>query len=187
MPDALRSDHRDITAQLLDPESVEDSEAGDLNREQLVMDLVRHFVAEEQYLYPTVRDLLADGDRKAGEAFARDRECEQLLRRLEDPALDPDRLAELWPVLQQSFAHHTEEQEVLFAELAASCTDEQLNELGEQVRGVEQIAPTRPRRIAASSTGLNKVLSLIEGFVDRVRDEYTNRGVEPSPDSEENR
>jgi hypothetical protein len=49
--------------------------------------------------------------------------------------------------------------------------------LGEQVLGVEMLAPTRPRTIASSSPTINKMTSLVEGFIDHVRDSYSKRGA----------
>jgi len=63
--------------------------------------------------------------------------------------------------------------------LESACSPERLAHLGDEVLGAEQLAPTRPRSIAPSSPRLNKVASLVEGFVDHVRDHYTHRGDDP--------
>ena len=179
MTDALRSDHHAITGWLADARALSDTDEGTAEREEVVINLVRHFVAEEQYLYPEVRDSLEHGDRIADENFAADRAVEAKLKELEDPDLTEQRLAPLWADIHSAFAAHVERQEPIFAELESACSPERLAHLGDEVLGAEQLAPTRPRPIAPSSPRWSKVASLVEGFVDHVRDSYTHRGDDP--------
>jgi hypothetical protein len=173
--DGLRSDHDAINEMLSVPTPATDTDA---QRERLVMALVRHFVAEEQYLLPLVRKQLPDGDAVADKAFTRDRAVELKLKQFEDHDLTPERLTSLWREVSTSFADHVGSQEVIFATLAASVDPATLAELGADVRGSEQLAPTRPRSVSPESPSVNKVTSLIEGFVDHVRDTYSHRGVD---------
>jgi hypothetical protein len=179
MTDALRSDHRAIAAELVDPAATSNTEEAAATREQLVMNLVRHFVAEEQYLYPEVRDRLEHGDDIAETNFAADRAMEAKLKQLEDSDLTPERLAALWADLHAAFEAHTGRQDGIFAALESADSADRLDHLGDEVLGAEQLAPTRPRSIAPSSPRWNKVVSLVEGYVDHVRDHYEHRGDEP--------
>ena len=178
MLDALDSDHRAITEQLADPANATHTDEAMTRREQLVIDMVGHFVAEEQYLYPTVRDQLADGAVRASGGFSADREIEKQLKSLEDPDLGADGLAQIWTAIQHEFADHVSRQQQLFIDLAAVCSPAQLAELGDGIAGAEQLAPTRPRTVALESPGANKFISFVEGYVDHVRDYYAKRGVE---------
>jgi hypothetical protein len=178
MLDGLRSDHNAIAAQLDDPTATGDTDDGAAVREQLVMELVRHFVAEEQYLYPTIRQHVTDGVALADTGFADDRACEQELKQLEEPDLTAERLAALWVGIRVAFTAHIKQQEPLFTALTAACDPGLLAELGAAVRGAEQLAPTRPRAVASSSATVNKITSLVEGFIDHVRDSYTHRGAD---------
>ena len=177
--DSLRSDHRAIAA-LLDTQTIAAAtELALTEREQVVMNLVRHFVAEEQYLYPTVRDLsesdlIAVADRQS----AADRELENRLRSLETPDVTPDVVAEVIAAVRTDFAAHVAAQDDLFAELTRRCPPEQLSELGADVRGAEQLAPTRPRRVAPRDETTNKIVSFVEGYLDHIRDHYSHRGSE---------
>ncbi|MGI8881168.1 MAG: hypothetical protein ACR2KJ_11815 [Jatrophihabitans sp.] len=175
--DALRSDHESIRALLHDTAATEDTPDGLAAREQLVMALMRHFVAEEQYLDPTIRAELAGGGRIADDSFAADRESENALRLLEDEDIGMDRIHAVWQELIESFGAHVARQEPVLTELAETCDAAQLAELGEGVLGAEQLAPTRPRTVATSSAAANKVISFVEGYLDHVRDYYTKRGV----------
>jgi Hemerythrin HHE cation binding domain len=173
--EGLRSDHRAITETLADPGARTDTDA---QREQLVMALVRHFVAEEQYLYPLLREHVGGGDALVEQNFRRDRACEQNLKQLESDDLTPQRLAEVWREVAASFSEHVSSQEATFPALEESVDAATLDELGADIRGSEQLAPTRPRSVSPESPAVNKVASLIEGFVDHVRDTYSHRGVD---------
>jgi hypothetical protein len=178
MLDALRSDHAAIAAILADSANTLHTDAALEQREELVINLVGHFVAEEQYLYPAVREHVDGGHTLAELEFEVDRGMEHQLKGLEDDDLTPERLAVLWGVLHAGFAEHIERQERLFTQLAATLTPAQLAELGDGIAGAEQLAPTRPRGFTIESPGANKVISFVEGFVDRARDYYTKRGAE---------
>lgn len=173
--DALRSDHRSVTHQLADPATRTGDEDGLIAREQLVRTMVRHFVAEEQYLYPTVRTHLPESD-AVGDALAADRECENLLRGFERKHLTADALGSMIDEVASAFAAHVERQEPLLSALDETLDPTMSAELGEQVIGAEQLAPTRPRRVVTESPGANKVLSFFEGYLDNIRDAYGHRG-----------
>jgi hypothetical protein len=177
--DALRSDHQAIAELLDDAVSEPDADEAEAAREQLVMNLVRHFVAEEQYLYPALRDALPEGDALARAGLADDRACESLLKRLEDDDLTPAGLADTLAEVRAAFAEHVRRQDPQLTALAAECPPERLAELGEGVIGAEQLAPTRPRAFAPGSVRANKVVSFVEGYIDRVRDHYGHRGEDP--------
>ena len=180
--DALRSDHRAITEQLAAAIGEPDPDEAAAAREQLVMTVVRHFVAEEQYFYPTLRDAVEDGKDAAGAGLETDRHYERDLKQLEHHDLDDARVAEVLAGLRTAMAEHVRRQEPQLDAIAATCPLDQLVELGEGVRGAEQLAPTRPRAYAPESVPANKVLSFVEGFVSQARDYYTRRGVDPADD-----
>jgi hypothetical protein len=161
-------------------ESDSADEAADAAREQLVMDLVRHFVAEEQYLYPAVREQLPDGAAIAEEAFRSHRRCEAELRVLERQDASESEIAGVLARVTEQFDVHVRNQQELFTRLAGTVSPADAIELGAQVLGSEQVGPTRPRTLASESAGLNKAASLVEGFIDRVRDAYSHRGVDGS-------
>ena len=103
--DVLSSDHEAITAALDDPRLVAEDDDGRTARTELVMELVRHFVAEEQYLYPTVRRL-DGGAPLAEEDFAASRVCEGELRRLEAHGVGGPGLAAAVTAIARRFGEH---------------------------------------------------------------------------------
>lgn len=150
---------------------------------QLVMDTVRHFVAEEQYLFPLLAEHLTDGDRVVQRHSDDHRHIEQALRRLESAETDvhdPVLVRQILAEVRARLAAHAEALEEGLPRLRPEVAPETALRLGEKARGVEQVAPTRPRLDHSDNPAVNKIVSLVEGFVDRVRDSYTHRGVEPA-------
>jgi hypothetical protein len=177
----LSSDHHSIASALTDPVLERGGREGALRREQVVSEIVRHFVGEEQYLYPAVRDRLPGGASQAERDELRDRAIERQLRELERE-LDGAAVADVLTRIARAFETHIGDQEPQLAALRESLGSDELDELGRGVLGAEQLAPTRPRSVAPEQAGLNKVVSLVEGFVDKVRDHYTGRGELPETD-----
>jgi hemerythrin-like domain-containing protein len=180
----LDSDHRAIEELIEQARAETDPEKLAALCEQLVMDVVRHLVGEEQYLLPLVRENLGDGDEHSKAAFAEHQAIEHQLKRLED--LERDRTAVL-PVLDETAEllgrHMARQDDALFTALRSAVPAEELDRLGDEVIGAEQLAPTRPRDLRPESPALNKVVSLVSGWVDHVRDSYSHRGVEPGSDA----
>jgi signal transduction histidine kinase len=176
--EVLTSDHGAITAALDDPVLRAGDDDGRTARTELVMDLVRHFVAEEQYLYPSLRTDVDGGASLVEDDFAAARACEHELRRLEARDAGADEVAAAIADIQRRFADHVSHQrEVLFPRLSGALDRVRLFELGEQALGAEQLAPTRPRLLAPEGLEANRLAGLVEGFVDRLRDFYTGRGA----------
>jgi len=175
--DVLTGDHRDIE-QLLDiATSVgrRDTETRILQR--LVSEIVRHFVAEEQYLYPIVRERLEGGAAIAEAGFDDHRSTERTLRIIERRTSTDDEIRSALAVLSEQFRGHVRAQEdELFDQIVALLPEQDLRRLGDEVLGAEQVSPTRPRAMIAESASLNKMTTLVEGFVDRLRDVFTGSG-----------
>ncbi|MFE4447175.1 hemerythrin domain-containing protein [Streptomyces sp. NPDC056820] len=145
--------------------------------DEVTIELVRHSVAEEQYLYPTVREHVADGDRIADKEIADHSRIEQLLKQLERiNADDPQMSALLQQLMEEVAAHVEDEENTLFPLLRQACSSEMLDDLGEKVRRAKAMAPTRPHPAAPDTPPANKLLAPGAGLVDRARDFVTGRG-----------
>lgn len=176
--EVLRSDHEGIAERLADPALVAGEESGRIARTEVVMELVRHFVAEEQYLYPTLRYRASGGEELVEEDFRAARAFERELRRLESGGLRGDELAAVVADLRRRFDEHVAHQEpAVFGRLHEVSNRVELLELGADALGAEQLAPTRPRHVVLEAPGANLLAGLVEGFVDRLRDFYSGRGV----------
>lgn len=165
----LRSDHeairRDLTAlRVPGPISVGDRFA------RVTADIVRHFVAEEQYLLPAVRERLDGGGQLSDREFSEHHRIEAMLKHLDD-ASDLDQIDTRLGALTDAFAEHVRRQEAeLIPQVVAAVDPATLAELGEGALGAEQLAPTHPRAFVPKSATLSKISSWLEGLVDKSLD-----------------
>jgi len=163
----LRSDHAAITRDLAALRT--DASGAGERFTQLSADIVRHFVAEEQYLLPAVRRHLEGGDRISDDEFAEHERIEKILRRLDDD--DDQPVDATIGELERALAEHVSRQESsLIPQLVAALDPDTLAELGEGALGAEQLAPTHPRAVVPKSATLSKLTSWIEGLVDKSLD-----------------
>ena len=144
--------------------------------DHIITELVRHSVAEEQYLYPAAREVLPDGNKLADEEVKEHAEAEKVMKQLE--SLDPsesefDRLTRQ---LISDIRHHVSEEEgELFPRLQQACTSEQLMDLGKKISMAKQSAPTRPHPSAPDKPPANMILAPGAGMIDRMRDALSGR------------
>lgn len=146
--------------------------------DHVIAELVRHSVAEEQYLYPTVRTSLRDGDALADHELSEHAEAERTMKDLD--GLDPTdpRFDELLGKLMSEIRNHVQEEESeLFPRLQRACAEAELLELGEKIVRAKQAAPTRPHPSAPDTPPLNKILGPGTGLVDKMRDALSGRST----------
>ncbi|NBM18721.1 hemerythrin domain-containing protein [Streptomyces sp. GC420] len=176
--DELTTDHREVDSLF---ERIEALPAGDRRRrelaDELTIELVRHSVTEEQYLYPAVRRFVDDGDDMADQEIAEHAEMERMLKELEGCEPDDARFDILIARLKSSVsAHITDEEDRLFNLLAEACSAEFLERLGGKVRAAKKTAPTRPHPAAPDTPPADRILDPGAGMVDRMRDMLSGRG-----------
>ncbi|MGW1004329.1 hemerythrin domain-containing protein [Streptomyces sp. NPDC002520] len=145
--------------------------------DQVTIELVRHSIAEEEYLYPAVREHIEGGDRIADKEIADHGRVEKLLKQLEKTdTADPEMSPLLQQLMDEVSAHVQDEEENLFPMLRQACSPEALNDLGDKIRRAKSLAPTRPHPAAPNTPPANKLLAPGAGLVDRARDLITGRG-----------
>lgn len=161
----------------LDNHATADADQAETMARRVVIDLMKHAVAEEVYLYPLVREKLPNGDALADREIAEHDEGEVLMKQLEK--LSPGD-AEWQPTVHRLASvvrgHVQEEERILFPALMARCTSAELLEIGTKMRAVQATAPTRPHPGAPSEGTALQVLGPGAGLVDRVRDVLSGRG-----------
>jgi hemerythrin superfamily protein len=173
----LTHDHREVEDMF--GKLTEVSDPGERRKiaDQITIELVRHSVAEEQYLYPAVRKHVPDGDTIADRELTDHAEVEHLLKGLEETDPESGDFAALTGQLIRTVnAHVKDEEHALFPELAAHATQDDLRQLGEQVQMAKDRAPTRPHPSAPDRPPLNQLLAPGAGLVDRIRDHLSGRG-----------
>ncbi|MBC2905557.1 hemerythrin domain-containing protein [Streptomyces cupreus] len=145
--------------------------------DQATMELVRHSVAEEAYLYPAVRDHLSGGDALADKEIDDHSRAEQIMKDLEGcDAGDPEFDRLIGTLMTEVRSHISDEEANLFPKLRAACPAAALDDLGDKVRMAKKTAPTRPHPSAPDTPPANKLLAPGAGMVDRLRDALSGRG-----------
>lgn len=174
----LTADHREVDALL---ERVQAVPAGDPERKRLLdrvtAELVRHAVAEEEYLYPSVREHVEHGNALANEELAGHARVEEMLRELERRgAADPESDELVTRLAEEVRAHVRHEEQQLFTLLRAACAEETLARLGERLRRARRAAPAgdHPALPHALVAGTPRVPGI--ALVDRARDALTGPG-----------
>ncbi|MGW1373118.1 hemerythrin domain-containing protein [Streptomyces sp. NPDC002446] len=143
----------------------------------LTIELVRHSVAEEMYLYPAVREHLENGRRWADNEIAEHSSIEERLKDLEGRNAEDRDLDRLVRELRAEVTTHTEDQERdLFPRVRDRVLPFVLENLGKKVREAKRAALPRRHPQAPGVAPLSKLLAPGVGLVDRVRDYTTSRG-----------
>ncbi len=176
--DELVTDHREVEEIF---GRIEGLPPGDKDRkvyaDQATRELVRHSVAEEEYLYPAVREHVAGGGALADKEIDDHSRAEQIMKDLEGyEADDPEFDRLIGTLMTEIRSHVADEEENLFPKLRAACSPDALDELGDKVRQAKKTAPTRPHPSAPDKPPANKLLAPGAGMVDRIRDALTGRG-----------
>lgn len=146
--------------------------------DHVIAELVRHSVAEEQFMYPAARKHLQNGDEVADHELEEHAEAEQIMKELEAcDATDP-KFNQLVGELIKEVRHHIEEEEGdLLPKLRAACGKEQLIDLGDKVARAKRIAPTRPHPWAPDRPPVNLILAPGTAFIDKIRDALSQRST----------
>ncbi|MFH9173693.1 hemerythrin domain-containing protein [Streptomyces albogriseolus] len=174
----LTTDHREVEELF---GKIEALPSGDEQRkkyaDQAVIELVRHSIAEEAYLYPAVRQFLPNGDGIADKELEDHAEAERTMKDLEAvDAGDPEFDRLIGELMTEIRSHVRDEEDNLFAQLRSAASEDELRKLGDKVRQAKKTAPTRPHPSAPDTPPANKLLAPGAGTVDRIRDALTGRG-----------
>jgi hemerythrin superfamily protein len=175
--DDIIADHREVESIFAVLEGAEPRSQPELV-EHVIAELVRHSVAEEQYLYPAAREALEDGDKLADHELEEHAEAEEVMKQIEKAGADDPRYDELVRELIKDIRHHIgDEENDLLPKLRQACSAEQLGELGEKFRRTKKTAPTRPHPMAPDKPPANKILAPGAGLIDRLRDALSGRNA----------
>jgi hemerythrin superfamily protein len=174
--DAIIADHREVQQVFNEIESGGESDRRRELVEHVIVELVRHSVAEEQYLYPTARRVLPDGDEIADHETEEHAEAEEVMKAIEKTDGSDSRFDTLVNQLIGDIRHHIEDEETdLLPKLRAACDDAELRDLGVKFARAKKMAPTRPHPSAPDKPPANKILGPGVGLIDRMRDALTGR------------
>jgi len=166
--DALRRDHDEVRALFDRLQAASGKQRRELFQ-QLVGELVRHEVAEEEILRPVSK-------RDAGAAIANARikeesQAEALLKEMEK--LDPGSAEFLSKLarLQREVERHAEAEETKeFPRVAAKETTERLERMGRAYEAAKLATPTRPHPATPNTPVANMLVGPFAAVIDRARD-----------------
>jgi len=176
--DKVIADHREVEEVF---KQIEQNDAPPQRRdlvEHVIAELVRHSVAEEEYLYPTARRVLPDGDKLANDKLREHSDAEWVMKRIEKTHSEDRQFDELVAKLIEDVRRHVQDEERdLLPRLRAACDETNLRKLGEKFEHSKALAPTRPHPSAPNRPPMNKILAPGEGLIDRLRDALTGRKI----------
>ena len=182
----LRQDHKSVLGLLetLDgAPSGSGAEASGLQTmvNNLIIAESQHEAIEEQFFWPAVRNAIGDG--VADKAIEQEQAGKQLLQRLEDgkPG-EPDYHEALQEFVKAAREHIAYEQDVVWPQVEAVLSREDLEKIGEKLEQAKKIAPTRPHPDTPPNPAVLKTMGLGAAVVDHVRDAVTGRGEDNPPD-----
>jgi len=175
--EVLTHDHREVEEMFEELTAATDPEERRRILDDVTIELIRHAVAEELYLYPAVRRHVPDGDTIADKEISDHAEVERVLKELEKAdTTNADFTTLVRQLIGEVSEHVRDEENNLFPQLVKHAGPEDLLRLGEQVQSAKEKAPTRPHPSAPDRPPLNKILAPGAGLVDRIRDHLSGRG-----------
>jgi hemerythrin superfamily protein len=176
--DVLTSDHRDVTALIGEIKTVTDPMIRRDLTDTAISELVRHAVAEEMYVYPAMREHLADGESAVQHDIEEHKELERTMKELEALDVSSPEFDAAIVRLERLLADHVKDEETeQFPELRRQVPQEELLRLAGKVETAKKLAPTRPHPSAPNSELFHKLAGPGVGLVDRLRDRLTGRAT----------
>jgi hypothetical protein len=135
--------------------------------DHLITELVANAVAEEQYLYPAVRQYLPDGEQIAKAALAAHAEAEQVMTTLQNMSPVDSRFELSLSKLIADTRKHIDDD--LPSRLNLACPAAELRELGKKFCEARQNAPGRPHPSAEERKPGALILNPGDALVEKVR------------------
>ncbi|HET6560837.1 MAG TPA: hemerythrin domain-containing protein [Marmoricola sp.] len=180
MVSVLVKDHQEMKEYFRELEGATSAEERRDVADKLTAEVARHSVAEEMYVYPAARKVLANGDQLVDEEIKEHSEAEELLKQWEGMSGDDPEFMTTYRKIKEGLLHHIDEEEEpkLFPEMQAALSMEEQEELGAKITKAKKLAPTRPHPSAPNEPPLNKVVGVPTGIVDRIRDKMSGRSTD---------
>jgi hemerythrin superfamily protein len=179
----LTHDHREVEEMFQQLEGLRgqtDDASKQRRRElvdQVIIELVRHSVAEEVEVYPQVQAKVSAEE--AERAKHEHGEAEETMKALDgmDPD-DPQFEVQLETLMREIREHVAEEEGEMFPHMRTVFTEQELVDLAEKVQRVKKTAPTHPHPGVPHERGARLATGPVAGLFDRMRDAVTGRGRE---------
>lgn len=167
----LKRDHDQVRRLF---EQIESARAPERKRdltEKLVKLLTTHSMAEEQLLYPQLRERGEELDELALEALEEHHVVKWLLLEIHRLPVDDERFDAKLSVLKENVLHHAKEEErEIFKLMRRAFVREELEEMGVWLAELKTIAPTRPHPKAPDQPPGNIAAGGVAAVMDRTMD-----------------
>lgn len=163
------------------------------SRRESIVDLIAealasHEPSEQQYLWPTVREALDEGDRLADEALEQEREGAGTLAALQGASPDSEEFDELVERLESQLRKHVAFEDAVFARLRKNLPREDRERLGSEVVRSWRTGPTRPHPHAPQQPpAAVAAASAAAAATDRARDKAGGRPADRKGTEDESR
>jgi len=183
--DVLSRDHTEVKRVFTELEEGRPAPSGEDERrlrknmvEQLIIEESKHEAVEEEYFWPTVRELVPDGDRLADHAVAQEQDAKKTLNDLRHAEAGSDRFEELLAsFIAEGREHIAYEEDQVWPELRRVISQERAQDLGRKLEEGKKRAPTRPHPNTPPKPGVLKGAGAAVAMADRVLDKVTGRGT----------
>lgn len=186
--DVLRKDHAEVEVMLealeggrtaINGASPEQLEQRKRLTDQVIIEESRHEAAEQQYFWPAVRDLGAEGERIAKQALGQEQEAAELLDKLDKSgSSDPEFEGSLSGFISDAREHIAFEEGHAWPLMRKMLSAEQATQLGEKIAKAKKIAPTRPHPRTPPDEKVLKTTGPAVAAADKVRDAMSDRGTD---------
>lgn len=166
--EALREDHDEVRQMFARLETATGEQRRDLFR-QLVGELVRHEVAEEEILRPVSKR--AAGEEIANARIREESQAEELLKEMENLDTDSAEFMAKLATLRREVERHAEAEETQeFPKVAQNESPERLEQMGKVYAAAKKAAPTRPHPSTPNTPVANMLVGPFAAVLDRARD-----------------
>jgi hemerythrin superfamily protein len=169
----LKADHRDVEKLFKAFERAGDSAYKTKRKlvDQMIAALSQHAAIEEEVLYPSARQEVADSEDDVLEALEEHHVVKWQLQELVGLAPTDERFNAKVTVLTENVRHHVgEEESELFPLLRSRLGRKRLLELGAALDSAKRTAPRRPHPRLPDTTPDNVIPLAVSGVIDKARD-----------------
>jgi len=144
--------------------------------EQLIIDSSAHEAAEEQFLWPAVRESLPDGSGLADRAIEQESVAKQMLNELGKLAGPQHEFDAVVDTLIPAFRAHIEFEETrVWPGLRKVLSPDELQELGKKITKTKARGPTRPHPRTPPTPAALGTIGPAVALIDKLRDALTGR------------
>ena len=176
--DILSTDHKEFLGLVAEIRATTDPVARRDLTDTLIAELVRHSVAEEMFVYPTLSDVLPDGKQAVEHDTQEHKQLEATMKQLESADTSDPAFLEHLSALEAVLRDHVQDEEgSQFPQLRALAARDKLVELAGKVEAAKKVAPTRPHPLSPNNQLFHKTVGAGVGLVDRLRDKLTGRAT----------